>query len=563
MTERRGDQGFSMAPQRLGETGGGPRRSRLRGIGLAAILVSAAAIVTIAWIGPRLTDRPSFEISFFATPVPSVTPSPTPTVGPVLGDSLATPLPAITRPDGPLPTGRIAIQTDAFRVLDLATGAVVTGPRAIYGRDALFRAPTGDGWTCICFDDGELTGATGRAMDLVEIGPTGELTRSTTIATFKMTTSTFTGQADLATDVDIFDGRHRGLLAIATHDGKLWRFAVAPLDVDGRQLGASVDLGNAIGPAAEPSPNTLPTPGPQDLYLDGPHVRVAPGGHVAFVWGVLQQSGTDGLPISTIHAWRVALGADGSIGEVTEAPGLLSLPLFCSTIGFASSDRLAWLCPIFDPVSGSNGGWKLGTVDLDGRAAGQTELTVGSESYFEPLFDRANGQIYVWDPGQLSIARIDAYTLVVERATFEPLVQSSSGLPPGGGSAPVDWHHGNSAILYSSGLLAGAADGGRLYAVGLDPASTVDSGAQPSRGIFVIDRATLALVDRWAPATEYVAVTALPGGLVAAAGIPGVKEDGHFAPWEASLTIHDAADGRILVRFGQLGNDLPPIVVDR
>ena len=113
-----------------------------------------------------------------------------------------------------------------------------------------------------------------------------------------------------------------------------------------------------------------------------------------------------------------------------------------------------------------------------------------------------------------------------------------------------------------SGTLTGSLDGERLYALGFDPQPASDSGTQPSRGIFVIDRRTLALVDRWAPATDYFEVTALPGGYVAAAGLAGVKEDGLVAPWQASLTIHDAADGRILVRFGQLGTDSPVSVVD-
>jgi len=106
--------------------------------------------------------------------------------------------------------------------------------------------------------------------------------------------------------------------------------------------------------------NPAPTPSPQDLYLDGPHVRVAPDARVAFVWGVVQQPRSDGIPA-------------------------------------------------------------------------RTEFAVGNEWHFEPLFDRANGQIYAWDPTQLTIARVDARTLVVEEATFDPLVESSGGLAPGGG----------------------------------------------------------------------------------------------------------------------------------
>jgi hypothetical protein len=55
----------------------------------------------------------------------------------------------------------------------------------------------------------------------------------------------------------------------------------------------------------------------------------------------------------------------------------------------------------------------------------------------------------------------------------------------------------------------------------------------------------------------------LPDGLVAASGMPGIQTNGQFAPWQGSLTIHEPTDGRVLVRFGQLGDGNPPFVVDR
>ena len=128
----------------------------------------------------------------------------------------------------------------------------------------------------------------------------------------------------------------------------------------------------------------------------------------------------------------------------------------------------------------------------------------------------------------------------------------------------MDWHDGDSAVkLNGYGVIAGGPSGDRLYSVGFDPQSTSDSGAQPSRGIFVIDRSTLALVDRWAPAADYISVAALTNGVVVASGMPGVQTDGTSAPWEASVTIHEASDGRILVRFGQLGEGNAPFVITR
>ncbi len=570
MTERRRDQGFTVAPQRLGDERGGPGRARLRRIGFALVLAVAAAIFTIGWLGPRLSDRPNLEISYFATatPGPSASASATPTP---FSTTIATPLPSITRPDGPVPSGQIAIVTSAFHLLDLATGEISTGPPVTFWHDAIFGAATGAGWTCICLGDALDSGASRVPIRIVGIGSTGNPTDSTDVAV--LPNSAVNGQPTLTTDVDTFDRGRRGLLAVANRNGETWRFTVSSMDVAGRRLGSSVLLGKVVAPPPRPVPSPRPSvdpsnPDQDELYLDGPHVRVAPDGRVAFVWGTFQRFNPSNgeQPVTKVHAWRVALGADGSIEKVTAAPGLLTLPLYCSTIAFASADRLAWLCPYQgNPTTGFDGTWQFGALDLDGRRAGTTDLKLGMDGYIgQPLFDRANGMAYVWDATGLSIARIDVHALTVEQTTFDPLARSSTGLAPAGGSAPVDWHDADSAVRQNAFTnITGGLNGERLYAIGLDPVSMTDSGNLPSRGIFVIDRSTLALVNRWAPAANYLAVTALPGGLVAAAGMPGIETDGQNAPWESSLTIYDEVDGRIVVRFGQLGNDNPPFVINR
>ena len=72
---------------------------------------------------------------------------------------------------------------------------------------------------------------------------------------------------------------------------------------------------------------------------------------------------------------------------------------------------------------------------------------------------------------------------------------------------------------------------------------------RPSAGIFVVDPGTLALLDRWDPDAQYFAVQPIDdGSIVVAAGAPAVDADGNDVPWQASLTFHDATDGRILAR---------------
>ena len=571
MTERRGDHGFTVSPQRLGggrsSRGGGSPRRRL---GLVLVVGSAAAILTIGWLGPRLSDRPSFDTAFFATPVLSATvsPSASPTVGPI-GRPTATPLPSITRPEGLAPIGKVAIVTDGLRVLDLATGDITAGPQTQFGRDAIFRTPGGDGWTCICFTDGFSSDGSNLTIEVVGTLPSGAPGDVTELAELPNAIQDENGQPSVTTDVDTFDGNRHGLLALGIRKDASWQFTVSPLDVDGRRLGKSVELGKASAPVPAPSAGTTAAPSPVgriDVYVDGPHIRVSPDGRVAFVWANLQRSDQEGNALNGVHAWRVALNADGSVDTVADAPALRDAPMYCPWIGFAAADRLAWLCPDFSFIdaSGFDGTWAFGTVDLDGRPAGSTKIPLNQDQFFgPPLSDRANGQLYAWDPIGLTIARIDVHSTAVARTTFDPLQQSTAGLPPGGGSAPVNWHDGDSAVKVNGyGAIAGSPTGDLLYTVGFEPQSVSDSGAQPSRGIFVIDRSTLALVDRWAPAAEYISVAALPNGLIAASGMPGVQADGTMAPWEGSLTIHEAAEGRILVRFGQLGDANAPFVID-
>jgi hypothetical protein len=567
VTGQRGDQGFTVAPQRIGDDRGGQGGSRRRRFGLAVAFAAAAAIFAIGWLGPRLNDRPSFDTAFFATPVPSPASSATPTFVP-LGSALDTPLPSITRPEGAVVSGQVAVVTDGLRVLDLASGDIAEGPSIQYGRDAIFPASSGAGWTCVCFRDGGSDAGSTVTIEVIGIAASGERSDTTTLADLPNPVDDATGQPTVSSDLDTFDGNRRGILALAIRHGTTWQFTVSPVDIDGRQLGAPVAIGKASAPGPVPSPQPTAEPTPQvqvGIFVDGPHVRVSPDGRVAFLWASIQRSDEQGNALTEMHAWRVTLKADGSVDTAAAARSLLDIPVFCPWVGFAAADRLAWFCPDFSDTRGLDTGWVFGSIDLAGRRTGSLLVPLNQNQYFgAPLFDRANGQLYAWDPTGFTISRIDVHAETVERTTFDPLVGSTAGLAPGGGSVRPEWHDGDSAVKINGfGAMTGSPAGDRLYAVGFDPQGNQDSRAQASRGIFVIDRSTLALVDRWAPAADYVAVSMLPSGLVAASGMPGIQTDGQLAPWQGSLTIHEPTDGRILVRFGQLSDGNPPFVVDR
>ena len=584
MTERRGDQGFAVTPQRIGGDPGGGGRRRTRRLGIAAVIVVAAGIVGVAAIGPRLSGRPSLEISFFATPTPDATPTPAPTPPIDEGPSrppIRTPLPLVTRPDGVAVTGRIALRDRRVprpRLRDRGDRDSAPGRSSAATRSSSRRrraagrasaSPTRAGRTA------NRPGSSGSSGSI----PPGASRTPTEVASFDV----------VSPDVGLpeppdrrrrrRDGR-RGLLASAVRSGDGWRFRVAPLDVAGRRLGATTELGvsslpeaAAPGapspgePTAEPS-GAPPTPEIQtELYLDGPHLRLAPDGRVAFAWGTIQRLRADTVTASQLVAWRIDLDGFGAITAVEPIAGLGDLPPYCSAVGFAAADRLAWMCPAaaFGPTPDGAVSWRFGTVDLAGRAAGTVTIPADAQGFFsQPIFDRANGIAYAWDPLGLRITRIDVDTLASDSLTLDPAAARAPGVAPGGGTAQPDWHGADSAIRQLAfGQLAGSPDGSRLYAIGFDREPALDAVAQASLGVFVIDRATLALLDRWAPAADYLSVAAMDDGKVAAAGLPGLDEKGRDAPWQASLTVHDPADGRILVRFGALGEGMPPLVVDR
>src|SRR4051812_7223461 len=154
MTEGRGDQGFSVAPRRIGEPPN--RRRRIPRPGAAAVGVIAVALIAIGVIGPRLTDRPSFDTAFFATPTPdpSRTADPTPTDTP-FGTPAPTTLPEISRPTDSTLNGHLLYETTRLESIDLANGTVTDGPDVQLGQDALLPARDGGGWICVCFEDND------------------------------------------------------------------------------------------------------------------------------------------------------------------------------------------------------------------------------------------------------------------------------------------------------------------------------------------------------------------------------------------------------------------------
>ncbi len=541
---------------------------------VVAALAAGILVVGVAWLGPRLTQRPSLDLSFLPTPTPTVEPS---FARPIPSPS-ATPLPAITRGSGPQLSGQVPFLSTTINVVDLGSGLVRTGDNVQVGRDAIFAAPTGDGWWCLCITDGQTVDHQVRRIDLVRFDAGGtELTRAE-VTTIQAAVRSDEPVFALPIDVEIGPDRRTALVATGALDGRAWTISVLAVDLEAvkvtdTQVLGSISAADLPAPVGSPRPSApTPSAGPPDrsnLSIDGPHIRLAPDGRSAAVWTSFQQSQPDdGSGATVTKGWMISLGPnDATISSFARAPALSTVTSFCNQIAFATAERLIWSCPTnpIGPVDPGRIQWVIGTIGLDGRVIDTTEIPTDLESYYaEPLLDTANGLVYLWDPLRLVVVRIDAATLRHAEIRLDPNAVAGPGVPPlGGGSSKPSWHDTDSSVdQYQFHQLAGAPDSSRLYLLGFANPSDFNARSQSSLGIFVVDASTLALTGHWAPAADYISIAPVGDGhLIAASGLSGNDTLGRPAGWEASISFHDAVDGRIVLRLGRLGTNPPQVLV--
>jgi hypothetical protein len=207
--------------------------------------------------------------------------------------------------------------------------------------------------------------------------------------------------------------------------------------------------------------------------------------------------------------------------------------------------------------------WSLDVFDGDGRSVRSIPVpAAGDYGWGEPLVDGANGRMYLWDPVKLTIVRVDTDTGATATATFDSHATTAAGVTSSAGGSAPEWRDADSAIQQSMfEQLSGDPDGSRLYAVGIQPNQLSDVFSQKSLGVFVIDPATLALLQHWGPVANDTLVVPIGDGRVAVGAIPGLNAEGDQVPWGGSLTVRSATDGRILARYGTVSVDNPPVVV--
>jgi hypothetical protein len=557
---------------RIGDpgAGGGPRRGRR--LRVAIVVVIGLGIVAIGWVGPRLQNAPSLDIGYFATPTPDphASPSavPSPSRTPLLPNG-ATPLPAVTRNGATVLQGRLGVWTDAFHSVDLETGAMSGRITGTFGTDAFLPAASGDGWTCVCMVDSISSNRMEREVDVVRLTADGLDLQRQKVTTFAGDQPPVEqgGSSGVQTDVAVSPDGRTALVVAGQRQGSGWIYTATPFDLETGRAGTTSTLGRKETP--KPGPSALPsfasdgtaTQLQTDVY--GPQIRRSPDGRHAFVLTTLQQYTQDAVLLTDVFGWSVELASDGTVIGFAPSPGISSLPPYCGGMGFIDDATFAAVCAV-NTGDSSPPGWTLERLDVNGQRLGTLSLPGTANWYTEPIFDLANRIVWLWDPTALVLHRIDLDTNRVTTQQYDTLVERAdgSGSPP---DRPPVFVRANSSLFQDvSWEMAGAPDGSRLYLVGYDAAKSSQRGGQASAGIFVVDPGTLALLARWDPDAQYFAVQPIDdGSVVVAAGAPAVDADGNDVPWQASLTFHDASDGRILLRLGRIGDGAYPQILHR
>ena len=568
-----GQQSFEVIPTRIGGGGGGGRPGRRRRLPIALVVAVAVGIPAIAWIGPRMESRPEVDLSFLR---PTATPAPSTTPRALFATPLAaTPLPDVTIAEGEHPTDPFPIDVNGLHLIDPTTGELGSEMRLRLDSDAVFTSADGDGFWCVCFHRVEESGRETTAVEMRRVNGAGQTTARQPIG--KYVSTAFPPGSDFYTRFDLeiaLDGR-TGYLASATRSGNDWTMAVETIDLETGVVSGRVVLGSlSVAPLAGPTPP--PDQGSYEAYLAGPQMRLSPDGRRLLVWAwVDAYSSTGEQGPSTPRAWTI--GVDQHGGELATG-GLVPFSEVaadrlrqCGWVAWTTADEIAALC--WPRVDQATQALSAVTLRHDGSEVRRSEIQWAMDSWFaDPILDRANRDVYLWQPGAHLLQRLDLDTGQTDRLEVDPEATAGgpagSGAGPGGGTTrkPPRWAtFGSDLRLYNTPQAIPEPGGSRLFALGTIQGGRGSRGPEfASTGVWVFDAREFALLDRWAAATAYASLGLSDDGRwLMAAGQPGADADGNPASWEYSLTIHDTVDGRPALQLGSLGSDSQVFLMPR
>jgi hypothetical protein len=563
--DRRGafeEQPFEVVPTPIGGASSRARSDRRRRAPIIIVLVVAALIPVLAWVGPRIEWRPEIDLSFLRptpTPVPSKTPRPVFGTAPLL----ATPGPMLTVSDGPHPTQPFPVDVGGLRLADPKTGAL--GPTlGLRGdNDVIFRSPAGDTWWCVCFTRiGESNQETATA-EIKRVDSAGHVTGQSNIGTYRSVATPPFQDFSVRFDLEVSPDQTIAFLASATRTGNKWAITVEAIDIRTLTVVGHTDLGTAvIPPIVGPTPS--PDQGVAEDYFAGPFLRLSPDGRRLLVWAwVESNSATEASQPTKPQGWLINVdeAAAGSPGPQTPvAPDLAVRLRACYWATWTTLDELAAICwPT--PPSTSNI-MTLSLFSLDGTERRRFDLFDPSSSWLaEPLLDRANRRVFMWQPTDHTLRRLNLDSGNIDLLKVDPAAtvvgpSTSQGSGQGSGRS-TDWASFTSdfRINYAPQLV-GDSGSGRLFALGV-PSNDANQYNPSSSGVWVFDTGTFTLRDRWPAVAAYTSIGMSPDGRwLLAAGAPGFDERGKQTAGEASITVYDVSDGRPAMQFGRLGIDV-------
>jgi hypothetical protein len=554
----RGDGGFEVVPTRIGGSGGPARSGRRRWAPIIVVIAIALLVPTVAWIGPRIEWRPEVDLSFLQ-PTPSITPRPTPRPT----QRLATPAPAITIGVGPHPTEPFPVDVGGLRMADPATGEL--GPTfGMRGdNDAIFRSADGSGWWCVCFTRSSDGNSDTAMVEMRRVDAAGQVTQRREVGEYRSAAPPPTQDFYVRFDLEVAPDGQMAYLASATRSGDQWTVVLEAIDLVSFEVVSRTDLGiMAIPPAPTPTPS--PDQGMIENYLGGPFMRLSPDGLRMVVWAWIDTSSSTGpMEPAESQGWLLDLGGGAggrAVGPVSPVdPSLLERLRTCYWVTWTAADELAAICwPSTDGAQRIS----YSLLSLDGVQLQHADLFDVTNSWLtDPVLDRANRRIYVWQPAEHVLRRLDLDSGKIEVLTVDrdatitgPGSQPSGGAS--GGDPMPDWGSLTSDFrLYYSPQLVAEPGGRRLFALGI-LATEANNYIQGSSGIWVFDTEKFSVLNRWGAAAAYWSIgVSTDGRWLYAAGSPGVDEDGNSSAWEASITVHDVSDGRPALQLGRLGTE--------
>jgi hypothetical protein len=492
------------------------------------------AAVTPASSGPAASAR--------------VATSPSP-ASPSLASPLASARPRYEILAGPRPTGTVYLRDSGgagLRALDLASGLLSPriGPaswpnRVIATADGSFR--------CVCVTRTDREGTSSVTVGLAPVQGTamGEPVPLVTVEG-RLDPGQYAADQGDSVQIDSAVSPDGTLLALglAVRKPPVWERSVVLVDL---ARGAAVQ---SVALPSEPSRDKPPLAGPR--FAGAPRVQFAPDGrHVAITTEAGGAGSADPWPSVTV----VAPLAGDRIGHLAELGGLVPAAAAAGVSCAAWAPRFADSHTIYSPCYGPSGTTGVVVVDVARGSPIVVPLGQNPPAFGATLFDPRSNSVYVWDPFNGRIVRVDVRAVrVVAAAT---VASPTAALNPLDAlrRAVSSWiAPSTDAKILLEPALALSADGTRLFLVA---SSNSDPSTGAVRTIHVVDAQSLEPIDTWAADPDIVSIAVRGDALLVASTTPPATDS---AGRDATVTIRDATSGQVRAVIRGLVDSWPVFV---